>query len=147
MKLTPKGDKLKAFKKGFVKFENKSSKTPLSKFEKISFNGNKIEMQDNNLKYPLLYGKGIISLELHDSQFEGIKSSYTGESILFENDLSLESLSLKNSTIRDIDTKMVFIPAKNVILRDSVFEDIRGSVFKNSVIESFKASNVSFSSI
>lgn len=35
MKLTPKGERLKEFKKGFVKFENKSTNTPLTLYQKI----------------------------------------------------------------------------------------------------------------
>jgi len=35
LRLTPKGEKLKLFKKGFVNFENKSTKTPLTLYQKI----------------------------------------------------------------------------------------------------------------
>jgi hypothetical protein len=39
LKLTKKGEELKDFKKGFEKFKNKSKKTPLSNFEKLSIIG------------------------------------------------------------------------------------------------------------
>lgn len=38
-KLTPKGEKLKSFNKGFEKFEKMSEKKPLTKFEKLSIIG------------------------------------------------------------------------------------------------------------
>jgi hypothetical protein len=76
LELTPKGEKLKDFKKGFVKFEKSLTKTPLTSYQKI------------NLPFTIISLIGALTFSYLTFDYKGKNKSLNKDNIILKDSIN-----------------------------------------------------------